>query len=109
MNSDELPIHAIIESRLRPVRPRGQLPKYGADSALSSLVKRQITGSSDFGTSDNSSVPLPVHATQSLPSRFFPFWHEGWAQFPMAGQYSEVCTEADWAGGDGWSSGRSRG
>jgi hypothetical protein len=32
------------------------LPKYGADSALSSLVKRQITGSSDFGTSDKSSV-----------------------------------------------------
>jgi hypothetical protein len=44
MNSDELPIQAIIESRLRPVRPRGQLPKYGADSALSSLAKRQITG-----------------------------------------------------------------
>ena len=43
MNSDELTIQA-IESRLRPVRPRGQLPKYGADSALSSLVKRQITG-----------------------------------------------------------------
>jgi hypothetical protein len=84
MNSAELPIQAIIKSRLRSVRPRGQLPKYGADSALSSLVKRQITGSSDFGTSDNSSVPLPVHATQSLPSRFFPFWHEGWAQFPMA-------------------------
>ncbi len=100
MNSDELPIQA-IESRLRPVRPRGQLPKYGADSALSSLVKRQITGSSDFGTSDNSSVPLPVHATQSLPSRFIPFWHEGWAQYTMAGQYSEVCTEAGWASGDG--------
>ena len=74
MNSDELPIQA-IESRLRPVRPRGQLPKYGADSALSSLVKRQITGSSDFGTSDKSSVPLPVRATQSLPSGFW--FHRG--------------------------------
>ena len=39
MNSGKLPIQAVIESRLRQVRPRGQWSKYGADSALSSLVK----------------------------------------------------------------------
>ena len=37
----------------------------------------QFTAASDFGTIDKSHVPDPPQATQSLPSEFFPSWHDG--------------------------------
>ena len=63
-----------------------ELPKYGADSALSSLVKRQITGSSDFGTSTNPAFRFPCMRRNRFHPGSFHSGMMGRAQFPRAGQ-----------------------